>query len=250
MEKDPAVSSPLSARSRSLGVRRLSLAVAAVLGVWLLAWLALPPVLKWQLEKQASVKLGRAVAVERVDFRPWSLAFTVEGLRVAEAGGAADQLTVKRIFIDAELQSLLRLAPVVDAITVEQPRLALRHLGGGRYDVDDVWARLAQPQPDEPADPAQFALFNMSLTGGEVVLTDDRLAVTHRLSDLVLKLPFLSNLPSQREVSTQPQLAFVLNGNAFDSRADTKPFAETRETEASLRWIWRLTCVIGQRNGL
>ena len=205
-----------------------------MLGVWLLAWLALPPVLKWQLEKQASAKLGRSVAVERVYFRPWTLAITVEGLRVAEAGGPAEQLTVKRIFIDAELQSLLRLAPVVDAITVEQPRLALRHLGGGRYDVDDVLARLAQPQPDEPADPAQFALFNMSLTGGEVVLTDDRLAVTHRLSDLVLKLPFLSNLPSQREVSTQPQLAFVLNGNAFDSRADTKPFAETRETEASL----------------
>ncbi len=102
---------------RSVLVRCLTLA-AAVLVLWLLAWLALPPVLKWQLQKQASTMLGRTVMVERVDFRPWTLALTVEGLRVFNAAGSADQLMVKRIYIDAELQSLLRLAPVVDAITV------------------------------------------------------------------------------------------------------------------------------------
>ena len=234
MEKDVAVSSPLSILRRSVWLRRLWLSLATVLVVWVLAWLALPPVLKWQLQKQAGALLGRTVTVERVDFRPWTLALTLEGLRVADPQGAADQLSVKRVYMDAELQSLLRLAPVVDAITVEQPRLSLRHLGEGRYDVDDVLQRLARPPSAEPDNPARFALFNMSLTGGEVVLNDDRTAATHRLNDLVVKVPFLSNLPSQRDVLTHPQLAFVLNGNAFDSRADTKPFAQTRDTEASL----------------
>jgi uncharacterized protein involved in outer membrane biogenesis len=216
-------------------LRRLVWAAVAVLGLGLLGWLAVPPVLKWQLQKQGSALLGRAVTVERVDFAPWALALTLEGLRVADATGRGNQLLVQRVFVDVSAQSLLRLAPVVDALTVEQPRVWLRHLGGGRYDVDDVLQRLAQPEDETTTEPAQFALFNVRLSGGEVVLTDDSQALTHRLSDLVLTLPFLSNLPAQREVRTQPQLAFVLNGNAFDSSADTKPFAQSRETEARLR---------------
>ena len=219
----------------SVWLRRLVWAVVVMFGLGLLGWLAVPPVLKWQLQKQGSAALGRTVTVERVDFAPWALALTLDGLRVADATGSGDQLSVQRVFVDVSAQSLLRLAPVVDALTVEQPRVWLRHLGGGRYDVDDVLQRLAQPEDETATEPAQFALFNVRLSGGEVVLTDDSQALTHRLSDLVLTLPFLSNLPAQREVRTQPQLAFVLNGNAFDSSADTKPFAQSRETEARLR---------------
>lgn len=238
MEKNlahPANPAPHPAPVSWLLARRLGLVVVAVLGLWALGWLAVPPLLKWQLQKQGSAALGRTVTVERVDFEPWALALTLHGLRVADATGRGEQLSVKRIFVDAELQSLLRLAPVVDALTVEQPRVWLRHLGGGRYDVDDVLQRLARPASDKPSEPAQFAVFNVGLNGGELVFTDDSSAVTHRLNDLVLTLPFLSNLPAQREVRTQPQLAFVLNGNAFDSSADSKPFAQTRETEARLR---------------
>lgn len=39
-----------------------------------------------------------------------------------------------------------------------------------------------------------------------------------------LALPFISNLPSQRQIKVQPQLAFVANGSAFDSRAEALPF--------------------------
>ena len=234
MEKELPESPSSSTASRAVWVRRLWLGLGVLLLVWLLAWLAMPPILKWQLQKQASALLGRTVSVDRVDFRPWTLELTLEGLRVASTDGAAEQLSVQRIYMDAELQSLLRLAPVVDALVLEQPRLALRHLGEGRYDVDDVLQRLALRQPDEPAEPARFALFNMALTGGEVVFNDDSVATTHRLTNLVVKLPFLSNLSSQREVLTQPELAFVLNGNAFDSRAETKPFAPSRATQASL----------------
>jgi uncharacterized protein involved in outer membrane biogenesis len=228
--------SPLSAPSVPLlaWVRRLLLGLVAVSLVWLLLWLAVPPLLKWQLQKQASELLGRNVTVDRVDFRPWTLELTLEGLRVAGADGASEQLSVRRIYVDAQAQSLLRWALVVDAIALEQPRLAVRHQGEGRYDLDDVWQRLAQPDEDEAAEPARFALFNLRLSGGEVVFTDEPVAVTHHIQDLVLQLPFLSSLPSQREVLTQPQLAFVLNGQAFDSRADTRPFAQTRPTEARL----------------
>jgi len=47
-----------------------------------------------------------------------------------------------RLYIDTEMQLLLRLAPVVDAIEVDGLALSVIHLGQGRHDVDDILARL------------------------------------------------------------------------------------------------------------
>ena len=194
----------------------------------------MPHLLKWQLQKQGTAQLGRNVTVERVDFRPWSLELTVFGLRVADASGSGDQFRLKRFYIDGELQSLLRLAPVIDAITLEQPQISLRHLGGGRYDIDDILQRLARPEPAEPSKPLRFALFNIAVTEGELLFVDDPVGASHRLDKLNLQVPFLSNLASRREVFTQPQLGFELNGSPFASRASTTPFADNQQTQASL----------------
>jgi hypothetical protein len=215
-------------------IKRLVWTVASVLGLWLISWLAVPALLKWQLQKQASEALGRNVTVDRVDFRPWSLALSFEGLRVGSSQGDAEQMSVARVHVNAELQSILRLAPVIDAVTIEQPRVALRHLGNGRYDVDDILERLRALPSNTASEPARFALFNIELQGGEFTLVDDSVGATHRLRGLAVSIPFLSNLASRREVVTEPRLAFELNGSVFDSRAATTPFAVDRETDASL----------------
>lgn len=112
-------------------------------------------------------RLGEAgchLTVGQVDFQPGSLELPQHDLSLAKAGlsptvspanppglpQGSSQLSIKRLYIDAELQSLLRLAPVVDAIQVEDPVLSLTHLGAGRYDIDDIVERL-RPAPDEPA---------------------------------------------------------------------------------------------------
>lgn len=50
-------------------LRRLAIAFAAFLLLWLLLWALVPVVAKSQLEKQASAKLGRQVHVGAVEFR-------------------------------------------------------------------------------------------------------------------------------------------------------------------------------------
>ncbi|MFG5409187.1 hypothetical protein ABXN37_15110 [Piscinibacter sakaiensis] len=55
-------------------IRRGAWALAIVLGGWGLAWLALPPVLRWQGESRLAEALGRPVRIDRVDVRPWQLA--------------------------------------------------------------------------------------------------------------------------------------------------------------------------------
>jgi uncharacterized protein involved in outer membrane biogenesis len=229
---------PAPARTlRSRLGRWLAWALGGLLLLWGLAWLGVPPLLKWQLEKQGSERLGRAVTVEQVRLRPWTLELWVDGLRVADAAGGGALLSVRQLYIDAELQSLLRLAPVIDALRIDTPQFALRHLGEGRWDFDDVLARLtpaeAAAEPDEG--PARFAIFNIELVDGQASVVDEPVGVTHRLDALQLTVPFLSSLGSRREVVTEPRLAFTLNGSAFDSQAATTPFAEDRQTRARVQ---------------
>ena len=210
--------------------------MAGLLGLWALGWLAVPPLLKWQGEKIASGQLGRAVRIGAVDFKPWTLELTLNDVAVGGAAGAPDQLSVKRIYANAALQSLFRLAPVVDAIQVEAPALRLAHLGYGHYDIDDILAKLAaRPQPAEATEPARFALYNIDLSGGRIDFDDRAVKRQHEVRDLRLTLPFVSNLPSERQIKVQPQLAFVANGSAFDSRAEALPFADSRQTDAAFR---------------
>ena len=217
-------------------------ALAALLGVWALSWLSVPTLVKGPLERLASEQLGRTVTVGSLDFKPWSLELTLRDITVAGAKGAEGQaqLTIGRVYVDAELQSLLRLAPVVDAFTVESPTLRITHLGQGRYDVDDVIAKLTAPKDDTEkapsTEPARLALYNLLLQGGRVDFTDNAVGKTHSVQDLLLSVPFISTLSDKKEVRVEPRLAFTLEGSRFDSSAQSTPFAQTRHADAHIRW--------------
>ena len=219
-------------------LRRLFWLGASVLVLWGLGWLLLPPIVRHQLETVATDKLGRQVRVERVAFEPWTLTLTLHGLSVATAAGNADlrpQLQVRQLTLDASLESLLRLAPVLDAVQIEAPALRLTHLGGGRYDIDDLLRRLRGPDGAAGAAPQAFALHNLVLSGGAVDVIDLAAGKTHELRELSVSLPFVSSLPTQRELLVQPQLAFKLNGSRFDASASAAPFAQARRGELQLR---------------
>ncbi|MDP3522780.1 MAG: DUF748 domain-containing protein [Hydrogenophaga sp.] len=214
-------------------LRPVWIALLVLLSAWALAWLVVPVWLKGFVQDQGRAALGREVRVEAVSFRPWSLELELKGLEVAGATPDAPALLeVARLYLDAELQSVFRLAPVVDALAVEQPTLRLRHLGDGRYDIDDLLTRWAQrPRGGETT---SFGLFNLALTGGELQLDDVPAGAQHRLHDLSVAVPFLSNLPTQRDVRTEPRIAFELNGSRFDTQLSTLPFADTLATRARL----------------
>ena len=202
-----------------------------------LAWAAVPGLLKSQAEVRGSEALGRKVTVGAVDFKPWTLELTVTDIRIASMDGGTSQLAIERIYVNAELQSLLRLAPVIDAITVQAPHLRMAHLGAGRFDFDDVLERLKPVADAPPAAPVRFALYNLVLQGGTVDFVDRRPGGErrHQLRNLDVSVPFVSNLESQRDVTVQPRLAFELNGSRFDTAAQATPFASTRKGEATLQ---------------
>ena len=217
---------------------RLALwAVASLVLIWVLAWLAVPRLLKWQLESRGSEALGRELRVGDVQFVPHALALTLRDLSIAGAEAAAPpQLHVDRVFVDLDVRSLWRLAPVVQALEIDAPHARLARLAEGRYDIDDVLQRLARSEPQPPSETPRFALFNVRVSDGQLQFDDRPVARQHLLRKLVLDLPFLSNLPDDLLVKVEPRLAFEFNGSAFDNRGRSTPFAEGRASEFEIRF--------------
>ncbi|MBY0409786.1 MAG: DUF748 domain-containing protein [Burkholderiaceae bacterium] len=238
----PPTLSFLSLRQRRW-LRRTAATLLALLALWLITWWAVPLLAQGPLERLASERLGRTVTVGAVEFKPWSLEVALRDVSVAGVSGAGStgavrgapaQLTIARVDANVAWQSLLRLAPVVDALTVDAPVLRITHLGGSRYDVDDILARLAPPPNQPDTGPARMALYNIALNAGSIDFTDQAASKTHKVRGLTFTLPFISTLPSQREIKVEPHLSFALNGTPFDSSAQGTPFAQTGKGDAQL----------------
>lgn len=119
-------------------LRRLAIGVAAILLLGVVAWLGLPQLLKWQLPLRASAALGRAVTIGDVSIKPWSLELTLDDLAVAGllGAGADPLLRVARIHVNLSIATLLKRAPVVEALEIDSPSLRIARTGDGHYTID------------------------------------------------------------------------------------------------------------------
>ncbi|MFT4191058.1 MAG: DUF748 domain-containing protein [Comamonas sp.] len=237
---------------------RALIVVAAGLAVYgLLAWLALPPLLRGMLEERGSQELGRTVSVASVDVNPWTLSVEVKGLVISAApdaapgaapavagaspagpaaSAAAPQVQVERLLVNLSLASLWRLAPVLDALQVDRPVLRVSRLPEGGFDFDDVVQRLSGGEPAAPSQaPARFALHNIQITDGQLTFEDRASGQRHVVDRLNVGLPFISSLDSARDVTVLPTLSFLLDGRPVQSTAESLPFASSRKTAARLR---------------
>ena len=228
-------------------LRRIGWVAAGVLVLWAVAWLAVPPLLKSQAQQKLSAMLGRQVTFGEVSFSPWSMEITVRDIAIAGAsatpatsGAAAATvpplLKVSRVYVNAEMSSLWHLAPVISAFEIDAPEIHLTHLTPGHYDIDDILARLADMPKSEPSgEPVHFAVYNIKVSNGSFSFDDQPMDRRHQLKSLNLGIPFISNVPADVNVQVEPRLAFVFNGTAFDTGAQARPFASTREAKVQFK---------------
>src|SRR5262245_57187248 len=109
-----------SALSRFLPSRRwlvrLATAVGVVAALILVAWLAVPPIVRSQLESRLTESLGRKTTIEAVEFDPFKLRLQLHKLAIADPAGTAPLLAIDVLDADVSSASLYHRAPVFDAL--------------------------------------------------------------------------------------------------------------------------------------
>jgi uncharacterized protein involved in outer membrane biogenesis len=209
--------------------------VALVAAFGAIGYLAIPAATRWAVETVASRELGRTVRVESISANPFTLRVTLRGLAVDGAAGEAEPLlSVGRIDVDASVESVLRRAPVLDALAIDGLVANLVRVGPQRFNFSDIVERLqARPQTGEQT--ARFALNNIEV-GNSTVTLDDRVGGgRHAATGIRLGIPFVSNLPSHVEINVEPAFAAKLDGTPVEVKGQTRPFHETLESSIDLK---------------
>ena len=212
---------PRSPRRRRILLWAAGLLVAAIL----FGFFGIPPLVKWQLEKQLSERLRRPVTVQTVRANPFAPSLTLRGLDVRERDGNASFFTLDELYVNASWQSLVRFAPVVDSTRLTKPHLRVVRNPDGTFNFQDlVDEALAQPKSEGP--PPRFAVFNIELTDGRIDIDDRAADRRHEIAELKIGVPFVSSLPVHNEVTVLPELAARVNGALFGLKGETLPFKE------------------------
>jgi hypothetical protein len=201
------------------------LALYAIVGFFIA-----PPIARSQLERALTDQLGRQVAIERIRINPFAFSASILGFSLKAPDGNANALAFDELHANFALSSLVRLAPVVEAVRLVKPYVRVVRNEDKAYDFQDIIDRFASRPSAAPGPPPRFAVYNISLADGRIEFDDRPEHAQHVVSDLQVGIPFISSLPSQIDITVQPHLTAKVNGTPLELGGETKPLKDTRET--------------------
>jgi uncharacterized protein involved in outer membrane biogenesis/uncharacterized membrane protein len=196
--------------------------IVAILGFVVVPWVA-----KTKIEAYASEATGRKATLGKVEFNPFTLRGTLTDFTLAHR--ASDQSFFHFDALDVEVSPAThwRRAPVLNAIRLTRPSIALGRNADGTYDVQDLIDAWAKPS-DGPT--PEFSLNNIEIDGGAVSLDDRMRKNKVAIANLAIGIPFLSSLPHDAAIRVNPRLEGVVEGARFMLKGTTStPFAERKE---------------------
>ena len=231
--------------SRSRRWRNAALGVLGLVALWgIVGGLLLPALAKKMLAEKGGERLGRVVVVDDVSVNPYTLDATLKGVRVMEADGKTPFAAFEQLDVEASAASFYRFAPVIDRLTLAGLKVRLVRDGENHYNLSDILARLqaeakkqqaARAQAGaKPEEPARFSVSNIRLVNAAVDFDDRPVGRKHRVSDIHVSVPFISNLPRHLKEYVQPSFAANVNGAPLLVTGETLPFGDTLATHFTL----------------
>lgn len=212
--------------------KKTAVGAAAVAVLYLFAATGLGPIVRMVAEKKLTEALARRTTIGEVRFNPFKMLFTIEKFRVNEKQGEGAFIDIEAISANLELSSIFRLAPVLSELVLTAPKIGIIRTGDNEYNFSDlVKEKPEDKSKSEKDEPAKFYLGNLRINRGEVGFDNRPVGKKHRVTEIELNIPTLSNLPVYVEEFSSPGLSFRFDGTPFELKGRTKPFADSRETE-------------------
>ncbi len=226
-----------SGKTRKAGF--IIIAAVVLLALYSIAgFFILPVYAKRIASEKLSEELGRRVSIESVSLNPYSLVATVKGFEIKEDDGHTTFLSFSRLRVNLQLASIVKKGPVIREIKLEKPYVHLVRVGANTYNFSNIIGRFkptgeAAP-PEKPGKPLLFSISNIQIVDGSILFDDRPAATKHAITQVNLKIPFISNLPSYIESFVEPSFSALVNGEPFTIRGDSKVFADSHETSLDI----------------
>ncbi|SAK97611.1 DUF748 domain-containing protein [Caballeronia ptereochthonis] len=223
--------------------RRITIGLLiAILVIGLLGFFVAPPVIRHVAEQQLAKQLDRPVTIRRISLNPYTLDFEADGVHIGESpanlakapGSSADFVDVSRLIVRTSWASIFRLAPVVDELKIDSPRISVVRFDGEQFNFSDLIAKFSKSSSPPSDKPARFSVSNIRLENGQITFDDRLLKAKHVIDRFALGIPFIATLPSATNIFVTPLLQARIDGSPLVVKGRTKPFAQSRESEIAL----------------
>jgi uncharacterized membrane protein len=210
--------------------------------VGLLGFFVAPPVLKSILVSKLGEALHRDVSIASISFNPYTLTANVSGVSVRERGDGKSGEEVfgfDSLTVNAELTSVAVAGVVIKEVLLVGPRVRLVRLDDKRYNISDL-IEAPQSGPEAPTPPKnegglpRFSVSNIQISGGKIEFDDRPEGVKHAVSDIALKIPFLSTLSYYADTFVEPHFSASINGAPLLLSGKSRPFDDSLESELML----------------
>ena len=198
---------------------------ACVAAFTLLGFFVLPPLARPFLEKEMSKALHRKVTIQGLAFNPYRLSVRGRNVSVQDRPGPEPLVSCGEIYVTFEASSLFKRALVIGEIKLTRPYARIVRFKDNSYNFSDL---LEKKEPETP--PIRFSINNIQLVDGSLDFLDEPEATQHRIRELRLSVPFLSNIPHYTNRYVQPHFSAKINGTPYAIEGKTKPFSDTHET--------------------
>lgn len=199
-----------------------------------------------QLSRNSDLKLE----FKNITFNPFTFTLNLHTSEVTEPDGKP-VITVPRLELHLAPIDVLRLDFVCRRLDVSSPSLHLVRHEDGSYNFGSLLPQLS-PQNDGSkmmgfSDlPFFFSLNNITITDGTVVFDDKPTSKTHRIDQLQLQLPTLSNIPFQADSYINPHFSAIINGSPVTLKGSTRKQPKT-DSSMVTQLSWELKDVALQQ---
>ena len=206
--------------------------VILVAGYTVIGFLILPPILKSVLAKKLSENFHRQTTIQDIDLNPYALSLSIEGLKVREPEGSETFVSLDRLYVNMQVMSAFARAVVVRELRIEKPYVNLIRHGENRYNFSDLLTDKGEQDKKEKggSTPIRFSLNNIQLLDGAIHVLDEPKEKEHKITDINIGLPLISNLPYNVGRFVQPLFAAKFNETTISLEGRAKPFAESHQT--------------------
>jgi len=121
-------------RTRKIAIWLISFFVA----IGVLFGLIAPPLIRGKIAAALSDKLHRQVSIEQIRLNPYAMTATIRGFLVKERQSQQPAISFDELYVNLQLQSLFRLAPVIKDLRLVKPYINVVRNQDRKYNFQDL----------------------------------------------------------------------------------------------------------------